>query len=128
MSSRKKPSKSSTDKTGKPKWSGFVKVYLTPAEKKQIKAELMQEDHVLQFIDDMAKGGYKVSVSYSEAGNFYSVTAYGNTLDNVNAGWAMTLRHSDLQTAFTALAFSHEYKGIMGDWEGKYGEEGELNW
>lgn len=113
---------------GKAKWAGFIPVYLNPEEKREIKKALMSEDAVLTFLEDMCASGYKVSVSYSTRGSFYSVTAYGNESGHVNEGWAMTLRHSDLRTAFTALAFTNEHHGLLGDWEGKTEKKDELDW
>jgi len=115
-------------KTGKVKWQGFVNIYLTPQDKIAIKAELMQEEEVLHFLDQMACNGYKVSTSYSPSGGFFSVTLYGNHVENPNAGWAMTLRHSDLLTAYTALSFAHEHKSDLGDWVGKEESKDELDW
>lgn len=117
-----------TKKSKKVEWQGFVRIYLTPEDKKAVKDALMQEDEVLNFMEVMALAGYKISTSYSSLGNFYSVTLYGNHLDNPNAGWAMTLRHKDLQTAYTALSFAHEFKSDLGDWIGKDDSGGELDW
>lgn len=116
---RRKTSKTSQEKPNKVKFQGFVRVYLTKQEKAQISEEMLSEDEVLTFFDTMAMAGYKVSVSYSPSGGFFSVTLYGNHQDNPNAGWAMTLRHRDLLKAMSALAFSHDHKSIEGDWTGK---------
>lgn len=110
------------------KWQGFVNVYLSGAEKQQIRKEVFGADWYFQFIETVTAAGYKLSVSYSEAGGFYSVTLTGQYEGRPNAGVAMSLKHSELDVAFTALWWCLEQAGLNGDWAERYTLSDGMDW
>lgn len=121
----RKPKEAPTDKVT---WQGFVNVYLNSQEKKQIKENLLSEDHAFIFIQTAAEVGYKFSLTYSEKGGFYSATLYGNTPGGANAGFAMSLRHADACTAISALSFAVGEDGWKSDWSERFTTVGSNDW
>lgn len=112
----------------KAKWAGFVNVYLSPEDKKAIKANLPSSDSIVKFIELMGMKGYKFSVSHSLRGDFYTATLYGQYEEGSNAGYAMSLKHSDLSTAIAALMHCQEMAGMDGDWSDRFTTSGGNDW
>lgn len=117
---RKKTDKNAVTEVKRVEWKGFVNVYLNSQEKAYIKDNQLDELGIVHLIQRLADSNYKFSCSYSIGGGFYTVTAYGNTPDNPNAGWAMSLKHSDFIVALTALNHCLEEAGDKGDWGERY--------
>lgn len=126
--SRKIADKNGRSAVEKVSWKGFVNVYLNAADKKAIKHNLATPEEVMGLLEALSGDGYKVSVTYSEKGGFYTVTAYGNDPSCINAGWAMSLRHSDLVVAFSALRHVVEMEGVSGDWSERFTTVNDNNW
>ena len=120
--------KKSSATAGKVKFQGFVNVYLNPQEKKQIKANLLDSEQILDFIQLAADEGYKFSLSFSDSGGFYSATLYGNEVSCGNPGYAMTIRHADVQTAVSGLAFVVGQDGWKSDWAERFTTAGDNDW
>lgn len=108
-------------------WRGFVNVYLRPGDKAAIKQNLLDAEGFVQLVDTLATSGYKVSVAYSESGGFYTVTAYGNDWGSKNAGLALSLRHSDLIVAYSALNYVLDNVDPNEGWEEHFGSVGGSN-
>ena len=108
------------DETKKAKWQGFVNVYLGVAEKKKVKDFTLTDAQLLDFMTDVTELGYKLSVTWSRKGEFFTVTCYGQYEDGPNAGVAMSLRHRSLEVAITALNHCLEEAGMASDWSERY--------
>lgn len=104
----------------KAKWAGFVNVYLAKTEKQSCKDNQLSNDQIYELILNLTEMGYKVSQSWSEPGGFFTVTCYGQLADNPNAGLAMSLKHSDLVIAFTALEHCLAEAGYDTEWSDRY--------
>lgn len=125
---RKKTEKKETAVLTKAKWRGFCSVYLNKQEKEQIKKEEFAEEWYFHFIQGLAEAGYKVTVSYSEVGNFYSASVTGQYEEKPNAGVCLSLKHRDLQVALTALWWCLEKAGLNEEWEVTYQVNDGLDW
>jgi hypothetical protein len=100
----------------KAKWQGFVNVSLTAEEKTAVKALLLQEESGFEFLMNVATDGYKCSISYSVPEDVYTVSLTGVYQGRPNAGITMSMRHRDLITALTALAWCHKEAGSLQEW------------
>lgn len=112
----------------KVRFAGFVRVPLNKAEKAQVKKNLLKDAQILKEIVKAAESGYKVSISYSQDAGYYTFTLYGNHPDNPNAGYAASLRHSDLVVAISAMAFVLQEQGYAADWQDLFAVEGDDDW
>lgn len=110
-------------------WKGFINVHLTKSDKAVIRDNPLSDARIIDFITKRAQDGYKVSLSYSERGGFYTVTVYGNETTNINAGYALSIRHSDFGVAYTALNYVLDQCGDAESWEDHFGTAGNnLDW
>ena len=109
-------------------WRGFVNVYLNPQEKDYVKNHILSDAQIVEFIGEAAENGYKYSATYSRHGNFFTVTLYGNTPGQPNAGYAMSLRHADFATAVSALSFVVGEEGWKNDWTERFTAVGDNDW
>lgn len=123
---RKKPEEKKT--YTKAKWTGFVNVYLSPEEKKQIKKELFTFEGCLLFLQEAGEAGYKVSLSYSQADGVWTVTLTGQYRELPNAGLSMSMRHKDVEVAITALWWCYHQAGAKGSWEERYTVASQDDW
>jgi len=112
----------------KAKWVGFCNVYLSKQEKEQIKKEEFTESWYFDFIQGLADAGYKLSVSYSELGKFYTASVTGQYQERPNAGVCMSLKHRELAVALTALWWCLEQAGLKEDWNVTYAVADGLDW
>lgn len=122
-SNKKKPE--SNDKV---KWQGYVNVYLSKEDKNHVKHNLLTDAAAIEFLLEAAENGYKFSCSYSNTGSFHTVTLYGNTAGTPNAGWAMSLRHSDFLTALSALHHVVGQDGWKSDWSERFTTVTDNDW
>lgn len=125
---RKKKTGQATKGLTKAKWVGFCNVYLSSEEKKEIKGQEFTSDWYFEFIQGLADAGYKLSVSYSEAGNFYSCSVTGQYQERPNAGVCMSLKHRELETALKALWWCLEQAGLNEDWNVTYAVADSNDW
>ena len=125
---RKKAAKQDGSTLTRAKWVGFCNVYLSNEEKKQIKKEEFSPEWYFEFIQGLADAGYKVSVTYSELGKFYSASVTGQYQERPNAGVCMSLKHSDLSVALTALWWCLQQAGLNEDWNVTYGVTDSNDW
>ncbi len=112
----------------KAKWQGFVNVYLNQQEKELIRSEELSDEEALVFLADMALTGYKVSLSYSPSGKFFTASLTGAYEGQPNAGFCMSLKHSSPNVAITALSHCVESAGKDGDWGDRYTLAGGNDW
>lgn len=113
---------------GKVNFRGFVKVYLKPQEKQQIKANLLDSEGICIFIDTLTDSGYKFSYSRSSDGKTGTATAYCNDFRMANAGLGISMRHGSFEVAITALQWVLNQEGLKADWSQVYGVESEDDW
>lgn len=119
------PDKKSREKA---KWAGFVNVYLSPSEKKQVSENLLDVAGIFHTIQRIVDDDYKLSITYTDGGGFYTVTVYGQWSDRPNAGMAMSMRHSQLDVAMTALAWCLDECGPGGDWSDRFSTVDDHDW
>lgn len=112
----------------KAKWLGFINVYLSKEEKASIKANLLSYPMAIDFLSGCAEDGYKVSMSHSERGKFFSVTLFGQYEGKPNAGFAMSLKHADMLTAITALEHCKAEAEPSGDWSDRFTSSAGNDW
>lgn len=112
----------------KAKWEGFVSVTLNSQEKKAVKDALLSEDECFQFISDASTDGYKVSLSYSIPEDVYTVALTGSYKERPNAGLTMSMRHRELLTAVSAIAWCYQEAGKDGSWEDRFGKTSQDDW
>lgn len=112
----------------KAKWQGFINVYLSKEDKKQIKSNLLSDRDIIEFIVRAAELDYKFSVTQSADGKTYTVTLYGMLTTNVNGGYALSARHADLVTAITAVNYIMADGGLEESWEERHGAVGNDDW
>lgn len=112
----------------KVQWQGFVNVYLTKQEKSHVKDNPLDYADALQFLSDASQAGYKVSITWTEPPGFFTVTLYGNRPGHPNAGWAMSLRHSDLLTAISAVHHVAGEDGLNSDWADRFDTASGHDW
>lgn len=112
----------------KVKWLGFVSVTLNKQEKRRAKEKQVSDERIHKFIIEAAQLGYKLSVAYEADQNFFTVTLYGNIVDNPNAGYAMSIRHSDLLVCFSAFHYLFEETGLDADWSERWDTANAYDW
>lgn len=110
------------------KWTGFVNVRLQSTEKKEITESLLSLDECLQFLQDAATDGYKVSLSYSIPEDVYTIALTGVYVGRPNAGLTMSIRHREFDKAVSALKWCHEFEGPNGDWSDRWGDDRVDDW
>jgi len=104
----------------KAKWQGFVNVYLSREEKTAIKDQAWDSADYTDFIKDACEHHYKFSLSFSEAGGFWSASLTGQYKELPNGGVCMSLKHRDFDTAIRALAWCLKEAGYKEDWSERY--------
>jgi hypothetical protein len=112
----------------KAKWKGFVSVKLNQQEKKAVKEMQWTVEDALQFLQDVATAGYKVSLSYSIPEDVYTVSLTGQYEQKANGGLTISQRHRDLDVAMRAVYWMAEEDGYQVDWESRWGELDDDNW
>jgi len=124
----KKPQKPASNMWEKAKWQGFVNVRLDESEKKQVKQAILKEEDGLEFLMNAATAGYKCSISYSIPEEVFTVSLTGQYKQKPNGGVTMSIRHVDLMTAITALAWCQTEAGADGEWAERWTMSGGDNW
>jgi hypothetical protein len=112
----------------KAKWKGFVSVTLNQQEKKAVKDMNWSAEDALQFLQDAATAGYKVSLSYSIPEDVYTVSLTGQYMEKANPGVTISQRHRNLDIATRAVCWMAQEDGYQVDWESRWGEVGDDNW
>lgn len=115
-------------KSNKVEWQGFINVTLNAQEKAHVKGMELDGSAAFEFLQTAADHGYKVSTTYTRSADFYTVVLYGNEPDCPNSGWAMSVRHSDIYTAFAALLFVVEQDGWDTFWGDRFGVASSTDW
>lgn len=95
-------------------FKGFFNYNLSQADKTAVKKLELDKTAVYSRILDLLESGYKVSVSWPDGRNTYFVTATGKSAPCPNMGRALTMRHSDLEKAVTAV---WHVVAVVYDWE-----------
>jgi hypothetical protein len=113
---------------GRIEWLGSYNYYLTTADKAGIKKLSIKSDDVLARFQELVDSGYKVSVTLDSEERFYTVTAFASQRTSPNAGYSMSLRHSDSLVAINALW--HVVATVMTweRWENLGQDELPFNW
>jgi len=88
-------------------WKGFSNVPLSTTNKKAAKALKWDGAQCLGYLEMMAAGGYRMTISQDPESTAYTVSATGKDGANENAGMTMTQRHNDLKTAIMAHSVAH---------------------
>ena len=112
----------------KVKFQGFVSVNLNKEERTAVKEMVLTDGGTVEFFTQAAEMGYKVSVSFSDKGEFYTVTLYGNHSDNKNAGYAMSMRHKDMLVCIAAFYFLFSDTGMDESWEERFDTTDNNDW
>ena len=84
-------------------FKGFFNYFLSEADKTAVKSLDLDSEAVVGRILDLLARGYKISVSAPKNGVTYFVTATGKGAECANADRALTMRHSGLEVAISAL-------------------------
>ena len=113
---------------GRVEWLGSYNYYLTESDKKGIKEMQIKPGDVLGRLQELVDAGYKVSMTLDTKERFYTVTAFASQVSSPNAGYSMSLRHSDSLVAVNALW--HVVATVMGweQWENLGQDELPFNW
>lgn len=125
---RKRSAKPKAEKPQKVEFQGFLQIKLNKQEKQYVKDNLLGPDAIMALIMDAAFIGYKISVSHSPKLDTYFVTAYGNRVGHPDAGWALSIRHSDFVTGCTALRWCLDEAGKNGSLAEWLGNEDDDDW
>ena len=125
---RKKATKPTEVANKKVEFQGFLSLSLSPQEKKHVKDNILDFASITQMVQDVVFTGYKVSFSFSKREDCWTVTAYGNQIGHLDAGYAMSIRHADFDTACSALHFCLEEAGKAGSLTEWLGTGGETDW
>lgn len=112
----------------KVKFKGFVAVSFNKQEKEQVKQKELTDAQTVEFFTESAELGYKTSVSYSDRGEFYTVTLYGNSPDNKNAGYAMSIRHKDMLVCIAGFLYLFDDTGMDQDWSIRFDTQDDNDW
>ena len=113
---------------GKVEWKGFVNVYLNSADKAAIRANPISGEGVFRMVERLTEEGYKLSVTYSASGGFYTVTCYGSDPSKINAGYAMSLRHGDLSIALSSINHVMDEDSVGVSWADRFTKVDDHNW
>lgn len=112
----------------KVKFQGFVAVSFSKEEKSAIKEWKLNDQQTVEFFVEAAELGYKVSVSFSDKGEFYTVTLYGNSIHNLNKGYAMSIRHKDLLVCVAGFLYLFNDTSMSEDWSDRFDTQGDNDW
>ena len=124
----KKRAKPGEKDYGKVNFRGFVNVYLKPQEKQQIKDNLLTDGQAMEFVAKLVGSGYKFSLSLSNDGKTHTATAYCTDFKMANAGYGLSMRHSDYLVAVTALQWCFVLEGYDANWEEIWGTTSDDDW
>lgn len=97
-------------------WKGFYNYDMGKAEKAVIRDKCLSAEQLTDLLVQLGERGYKVSVSWSDEHEFYSVSATGKSEGCVNRGYTITGRHSDLLVAATVVWFYCSERHEWGQW------------
>lgn len=114
--------------TKKVKFKEFVQVSFSKEEKAAIKEREISDAAFVEFFTAAAEQGYKISVSYATKQEFYTVTLYGNTFGESNAGYAMSIRHADAMVCVSAFLWLFEDTSMSEDWAERFDIQGDNDW
>ncbi len=112
----------------KVKFQGFVSVNLNKEERVAVKEMELTDGQIIEFWTHAAELGYKVSVSFSDKGEFYTVTLYGNHSENKNAGYAMSMRHKDMLVCIAAFYFLFADTSMGESWGERFDTDDNNDW
>jgi hypothetical protein len=113
---------------GKVDWKGSYNYYLTSADKTGIKKLSVKSEDVLARWRELMDRGYKCSATADTLERFYTVTAFANQDHVPNAGYSLSLRHSDFFVAVNAVWFVVAEKYNWEMWEDVGQEELPFSW
>jgi hypothetical protein len=103
MATKKQTSKTTSPNDEKVVWKGSFNHWLTDADKVAIRDYNMLPDAVFGYMREIIGLGYKISFNEEKNGRFFIATAYASDPTNVNAGWSMSMFHSDVLIAMISL-------------------------
>lgn len=109
-------------------WKGFINAHIPKEHKKRAKEDTLKYEQYVQFLIDVGKAGYKVTTTFTNEGEFWTVSAYGNSPQCTNAGWSMSGRHSDILVAATVLYYLVHDCGWDTPWKEYYGDSNDNDW
>lgn len=98
------PSKNgSNDSEEKVTWKGSFNHFLTESDKSAIRDMNFTPDSVFGYLREIIGLGYKVSFNEEKNGRFFIATAYAGSAGHCNAGWSLSMFHSDVLIALASL-------------------------
>jgi len=103
MATKKQSTKTVPDDDKKVVWKGSFNHWLTDADKAAIRDYNMAYDAVFGYMRELIGLGYKISFNEEKNGRFFIATAYASDPSNVNAGWSLSMFHSDAIIAMVSL-------------------------
>lgn len=115
-------------KSAKVEFKGFLAVTLNKQEKQYVKDNPLDSSEITEFFRTASFYGYKISISWQQVQDCYTITAYGTRDGHDDAGYALSLRHRDFITAVTALHWCLDQAGKDGSLRAWLGEDDELDW
>lgn len=104
-------------KRRKADFKGFAPDAISDVSKQHVKDNVLSAEQILDWINNQAELGYKISVAFSAEANFISASAYGLWADMENGGLSLTARHRDLSIAITTLKHLVDDIYLGGKWE-----------
>jgi len=106
-------------------YKGFINVSLTKQRKEEITALLEHHSDVSENIEWFVDEGYKLSITFTNDGNFYTSTAMQTKLASPHAGYCTSARHGDLSKCLYTLRFQIENVLSVEGWNS---DDGRHDW
>ena len=88
-------------------WKGFINVSLTREDKQAIKELAGDLDALITWAGELITEGYMLSVKHDSHSNGPMVSLKCVDPENVDYGWAVTSRHSDVFVAWATAYYKH---------------------
>ena len=96
-------------------WKGFVACELNAERKRQFRENWSVRESLGEMVAAAVTPGYKLSFSIDTYHDCCQVSWYCTAADDQNAGWCLTARGGDFETAMAVLTFKHSVL-LEGDW------------
>ncbi len=128
MPNKKRESKQERKDDDKVKFQGFLNLKLSKEEKSHIANNPLPVHSHGQLIADAAFRGYKISLTWNERQDCYILTAYGSRVGHPDAGYGMSIYHTDFARCFDVLNWcleNLEREGSLTEW---LGDGPDLEW
>lgn len=84
-------------------WKGSFNYFLTDSDKAAIRDMAYDEKSMFGYLRELVGLGYKISFNEEKNGRFFIATAYAASASNQNAGWSLSMFHSDVLVCLASL-------------------------